>query len=445
MNINIVVITSHFLKSHIENLFSKLDLDCNIKVVPYDNFKTIYEVYDQHASYAHGFLVSGTAAKAAIEIVKHEINRPIISFEIDSAGLYRTILNLILQNRNLDMNRLIIDFMIPLKGGITANDFLKWMDLNCDKSYIEAWNKTLSSENIAELENQLTTQILRLWEMNAIDMVLCQYSNIIPFLEEHNIPYKYPMPTPLFLKNLTKKFIYIISLEHMRENLPVMINISVFDDKLNTQKNMDLIAQLAGDFLTSNMITSPLHKEKSHCSTIITVENLNKITNKGKNCNLSIYLNKHLDFDVSIGYGIGLNIDMAIKNSYIAQRESLLSRKSFIFTENGNLIGPLNSKKYMVIENRVIYDIGKIAKNCNLSAVTIKKIINMIKINNSNMITTQDLSYHLKSSVRNANRILKNLEKGGYAKITCTQTTKVKGRPTKVYELNFDISDKYLS
>ena len=39
----------------------------------------------------------------------------------------------------------------------------------------------------------------------------------------------------------------------------------------------------------------------------------------------------------------------------------------------------------------------------------------------------------------NANRILKNLEKGGYAKITCTQTTNIKGRPTKVYELNFHI------
>ena len=146
-----------------------------------------------------------------------------------------------------------------------------------------------------------------------------------------------------------------------------------------------------------------------------------------------------LDFEVSIGYGIGLNLDMAIKNSHTARREALLSGDSFIFTENGNLIGPLNSKACMVIENHAIYDIGKIAKNSNLSAVTIKRIISIIKVTNSNMVTTQDLSSHLKSTVRNANRILKNLEKGGYAKITCTQTSNVKGRPTKVYELNFHI------
>ena len=39
----------------------------------------------------------------------------------------------------------------------------------------------------------------------------------------------------------------------------------------------------------------------------------------------------------------------------------------------------------MVIENQAIYDIGKIAKNSSLSAITIKKIIAIIKINNSNM------------------------------------------------------------
>ncbi len=71
----------------------------------------------------------------------------------------------------------------------------------------------------------------------------------------------------------------------------------------------------------------------------------------------------------------------------------------------------------MVIENHAIYDIGKIAKNSSLSAVTIKRIISILKLTNSNMVTTQDLSSHLKSTVRNANRILKKFrKKGGYAK-----------------------------
>ena len=422
MNTNIVVITSHFLRPHIEEIYSNLDLECNIKVVAYDNFNTIHKIYDQYAACTNGFLVSGTAAKAAIEVVEHELKRPIISFEIDSAGLYRSILDLLLENRDLNMNRLIIDFMIPLEGGITANDFFKWMDLNYDKSHIDIWSETLNRENFAKLEGQIINEILRLWNMDAIDMVLCQYSNLI-----------------LFLKDLTKRFMYILSLEYMRENLPVVISIFASDNSLNTEENIQLIAHHTNKFFQSNAINCVIQEEKSHCSTIITVENLHQITNNEKNCNLSVYLNKYIDFEISIGYGIGINLEMAVNNAYTAQRESLLSGKSFVFTENGNLIGPLSSKACMVIENQAIYDIGKIAKNSSLSAITIKKIIAIIKINNSNMITTQDLSLHLKSTVRNANRILKNLEKSGYAKITSTQTTNTKGRPTKVYELNFHI------
>ena len=93
MNTNIVVITSHFLRPHIEEIYSNLDLECNIKVVAYDNFNTIHKIYDQYAACTNGFLVSGTAAKAAIEVVEHELKRPIISFEIDFAELVHNALN----------------------------------------------------------------------------------------------------------------------------------------------------------------------------------------------------------------------------------------------------------------------------------------------------------------------------------------------------------------
>ncbi|MFR2269920.1 MAG: hypothetical protein ACLS50_02710 [Clostridium sp.] len=414
-------------------------MDCNINVVAYDSIDKIHKVYDQYAACTDGFIVSSSAAKAILEMVDHEIKRPIISFEIDSTGVYRSILNLLLRNRNLNMNRVILDFMIPLEIGVTANDYLNLMDSDYEQYPIDIWSKNLSKDSIKTLETQIVNEILRLWNMDAIDIVLCQYSNIVPILEKHNIPYEYAIETPVFLENVVKKFMYLISLDHMHENLPVMINVAASDNTLNTDKNIELITKHINDFLSSNMINSAMHKNNASACAVITVDNLHQITNNEQNCNLSVYLDKHLDFEVSIGYGIGLNLDMAIKNSHTARREALLSGKSFIFTEKGNLIGPLNSKACMVIENHAIYDIGKIAKNSSLSAVTIKRIISILKLTNSNMVTTQDLSSHLKSTVRNANRILKNLEKGGYAKITCTQTSNIKGRPTKVYELNFHI------
>ncbi len=79
--------------------------------------------------------------------------------------------------------------------------------------------------------------------MNAIDIVLCQYGNIVPILQEHNIPYEYAIETPVFLENLVKRFMSLMSLDHMRENLPVMISISASDNSLNTDENIELIME----------------------------------------------------------------------------------------------------------------------------------------------------------------------------------------------------------
>ena len=50
----------------------------------------------------------------------------------------------------------------------------------------------------------------------------------------------------------------------------------------------------------------------------------------------------------------------------------------------------------------------------------------------------KELAERMGSTVRNANRIIQNLENGGVAKLAYTQTTNAKGRPVKVYELYFN-------
>lgn len=59
----------------------------------------------------------------------------------------------------------------------------------------------------------------------------------------------------------------------------------------------------------------------------------------------------------------------------------------------------------------------------------------------SNKITTQDLAVRLDTTVRNANRIMQNLCKGGIAKPVYTQSTHSRGRPIQVYALDFEITN----
>ena len=106
MRRKIVAITSQYLKEPISQIVSELKLNCDIQVVSYNKFDTISEVYDSYAGDTDGFLISGKIAKAAIESTAHAYNRPIVSFEIDIAGLYRALLNLLISNRDLDMYRI---------------------------------------------------------------------------------------------------------------------------------------------------------------------------------------------------------------------------------------------------------------------------------------------------------------------------------------------------
>ena len=92
----------------------------------------------------------------------------------------------------------------------------------------------------------------------------------------------------------------------------------------------------------------------------------------------------------------------------------------------------------MVIAAKSLPDAGEIARRCNLSAMTIQKLMAIIHSSGSNKITTQDLAERLDTTVRNANRIMQNLCRGNIAKPVYTQSTHSRGRPIQVYALDFD-------
>ena len=277
-----------------------------------------------------------------------------------------------------------------------------------------------------------------MWNNNEMDMVLCQYSNILPELRAHGIPTIYPLPSVSHIRDLANELLSTIELEHMRSNLPVIINISPRSSTDNTPENIQQIYVCMEDFFKKNLMNCIPQEVDNHCSALTTVEMLQHITHNNKVCELNEFLTDKLHFECAVGYGIGANFDNAIRNSVNARKEAVQFGKSFIQNENGDMIGPLGSSDRRVIQNQYVQNLGKIAKQCNLSPVTIKKVLASTHAAGSNKITTHELAERMGSTVRNANRIIQNLENGGVARLAYTQTTNAKGRPVKVYELDFN-------
>ena len=90
---------------------------------------------------------------------------------------------MLLENRNQDLKRVVLDFLIPIGNEITADAFLKELGIRPISPLIERWINSLDSAQIQAIEEQTIQKAIHLWNQDAIDLVICQYSNIIPALE----------------------------------------------------------------------------------------------------------------------------------------------------------------------------------------------------------------------------------------------------------------------
>lgn len=439
MNSKIVFITSHHLYQPTCDALQRIGADCEIFVATYDNFEHIATVYRQYADTADAFLVSGPSAKRAIELDCGTITKPVTYYKVDSEALHRDILKLAVEKRDQDFSRVVMDFLLPLKCGYTVKDFLALDDIEAVDGAIQQWMSDTGVQEVGGAENAIMERILELWREKAIDLVICQYSSLAPALDALGIPYRCPFPSDSYLKGLIHDVLARLELKQMQNNLPSIIQILPLHPKDVSAGQMDLLRQKIRSFIRDNLIDCVEQESNNALILITTLHVIRFLTRDFRICQLSDYLQESLDFPVVIGYGVGATVPHAIGNVQIAVREARICEKSFVMDNTGNLIGPLNAGTRMVVNTNAQSNISTLSKRCNLSTLTLQKLMTYVESIGTNNITTQELAQRFSITVRNANRILTNLCKGGVATPIYTQTSHSRGRPVKVYNINFDI------
>lgn len=439
MQNKIVMITSQYLHEPTKAALKRLGLTEQILLDQYENFSHLCQVYDRYAAEADGFIVSGRSAALAIEITPHAVQKPVVSLQVDAAALYKVLLQLFLANREQDANRVVLDFLVPLGGGYTVEDYLACEEVTPMMSGIQNWVQQVGIAADGGVEDIILKHLLELWKNGEMDIVLCHYSSLIPALEAAGIPYLYPFSDDHQIQELVDDLQEKIELASLRASLPAIIEAVPAQNIERTEERMQLLQQWFGQYFREQLIGGTVQIHQNRCSTVTTQRTVHRFTDRGTCCGLSAYLKEKLDFPVVVGYGIGSEVGQAYHNAQEALREALHTGHSYIKNESGTMIGPLGSERQIVLETQDIPEIGKIAKQCNLSTMTIQKILASVKISGSKQITTQELASRFGVTVRNANRILTNLTSGGFAHIAYSQTSNSKGRPVKVYELDLDV------
>ena len=437
MQPRLLFITSHYFYQPTLDALARLNPPCETTVIPYDDFSHIGQLYGAHADGYDACFTSGVIAKQAIELVHPDPHKPLIPFQISPNALHRDILRLMLNTQYTDLSRIAMDFLIALDSGYSVADFLMIDDIETAYSDNALLTRNIGTSNGYTVENHVTDRIISLWNSKAIDLVICQYSSIIPRLQELGIPYRCSFVSDRHLNTLIQEVLVKLELQKLHDKHPVIVQIFARQNSVLTDGQYKQLHQEIQKFIKSNLLECILQDSPSCCVLITSMKILRFLTDEFQSCRLTAHLRNVLDFPVLVAYGVGGTVPHAMNNVQIASKEAKITGNPFIVDSNGCLIGPLNSRSHMVVTSQSMPDVADIAKRCSLSSMTIHKIMSVLVNIGSNKITIQDLAMHLHTTVRNANRIMQNLCRGGAASAVYTQATHSRGRPVQVYALDF--------
>ena len=438
MSVRLLFLTSHYFYQPTVDALRRLTLPCETTVIPYDDYCHITQLYAENADLYDACLTSGVVAMNAILMVYPHPSKPLSYFQVSENGLHRDILKVILDTQSMDLSRIAVDFLVAIGDGYSVADFLKIDELDSVYKENMMLTRRIGVHTDRTVEHTVLEKITKLWNAGAIDLVICQYSSIVPMLQERGIPFRCPFVSDHRLNDVIQSILVKLELRSLHDNHPAIVQVFPRHNPDSSVERIQTLHSLLREYIHTNLIDCVLQENNSCCVMISTLRILRFLTDDFQRCRICNWLEEKVNFPVSVGYGIGTTVTHAMNNVQIASKEAKILGKSFVVDSNGNLIGPLNSVERMVIPSQSLPDVSDIARRCSLSAMTIQKLLAIIQSNGSDKITTQDLAVRLETTVRNANRIMLNLCRGGIAHPVYTLTSHSRGRPIQVYALDFD-------
>lgn len=141
---------------------------------------------------------------------------------------------------------------------------------------------------------------------------------------------------------------------------------------------------------------------------------------------------------IACGIGIGMSAYEAESNAAIA----LLNAKQYeegswmVVFDDKKITGPLGKKEQLTY-SCFSEKLQQISQETSINISTLSKISAIMEKNRLTSINAQVLAQYMNILPRSARRIISELEKGGLAVAIGEETPNLRGRPRKLYQINF--------
>ncbi|MCC0639514.1 MULTISPECIES: hypothetical protein [unclassified Clostridioides] len=437
--------TSYFMADNFKQALEELKDICEITYIELKGenpFSNLPNIYNEQVDNFDGFVCSGLIPYSELIINIEDIKVPLSFLKLDERDFYKYLFKLLNSKREIDFTKSFIDF---LREDNNYYDIYSLIDSkNCPYT-IRDFNIPQPVYDFKKLNDKLLEIHLDLLKNNKINLSITR--NYIINCELNRLGYDciYMVPSTESILNTFKSVINEITLKNLDKNKSatciVTINSSEYINDDLIFKNDEIQNQIYNTILNSlsrnGFYGVQVKKNDMKIEIHTTKEMLNNMTKDYTEFFISEDL-KEIKYSLNIGWGIGNTNIHAEQNARQANSKSasLGGNCTFIVNDTNNIIGPLYSNKNSNdLEESSIAN--KVASFIPLSNVNVSKIMSMINDRNSNNVSAEILSDYMNITLRSANRILSILYKAGIATIVNTKLDNQRGRPRKIYKVDF--------
>lgn len=430
MKFSIGIITAEQSLGMIRRIHAAMSEACDIEYLPYSTLQQLADVYRESAHCFDGLLFSGIFPYEYVINYVGNVIKPYEYFELADRDYYRIFAKIFFQRPALDLSRILMDRP-------TAE--MDFSEIFAEKRP-RFFNNVVGNTPVLGAAYETTMEeALALWREKKIDLVISRFTNLIEPLKASGIECEALFPSVASMTETFDSLYFRLQALELNNSLTAsaivacdvgskIIKTGELEQRLakfNEEHGMSLVVRPNGIFYeitTSNEVLKDISRQYSHCL-------------------LSEYLQVKFGKNVFLGWGLGRDIVRAQRNAQLALQEARRNgpHHAYLIDEQGRLIGPLTSGYSIALKLAPSAEIEELSRQLGISPANLQKLIGLQEKQSARRFSSADLAFYLNITVRSANRILAKLAAHNLAKVVETGQFTAKGRPFKIYEVDFHV------
>lgn len=436
------LLQEHFL-NYCQNMLGDTWQGHRITYFRYETLSELQQVFLAQKSRFDAFLVSGVIPLAAL----WEVDTPPYAVK-DRIGhylinTYRILLGLLFQRGGYDPARIGIDFVgedVPL---------LQVLEEDRLPELVEEHNRHFLGMTVPELEEQermLVADYQRRCRAGGLDVVITYYNSVVQGLAGEAVECYYSYPSRNSMLQALEQCVRKIQTETLRRNQSAVIRVSprynLRARQLASNHGLELLSlkQALLEYCHQRQIDPVLKDDLTDVELYLTLEQLGAVTRQFTLCDLAPYLGERIGFQGLVSLGSGPDLASARSHAMQAQDyRTRLEQDTCVYIDESEAIRSLPLTSPSLPEAGVsVGQVEEAANRCHLSAETVYRVISVMQAEHTDQLTSEELIRNQGFSLRVANRVLKALVTGGYARISGQRRVGNKGRPQNLYQILLD-------